>query len=331
MRRKIFASGAAALTSFILLIINPATAAEVLFQPRLEAGEVYYTFESEAMNVTHVSKPVPGQLGSNFTQKAFKYSGTMPFIGAGATLFLNRFFLDLCGQYASGGHDTTSITFSGYYSDSDGFMAVDATHAASFDRGEAAVSLGYAFTEHFNLFAGYKWARTEFDTTFEGRHSVVFYNFEDEAVFAAGRNRGNVDFEFDYEGPFVGVIHSWDCSQCRFLEGMFTVNLALAHLEGNVELKRRDQQWTINSINGQPAYEVYTSSNVSGVSARVDTQGDTWGLTFGVGWRGATALEGLSYAFGISGYRYEFDAEDNNQSDIQETAMIYKVGLTYVF
>jgi hypothetical protein len=330
MKWKIFVLNAAALTSLILLMINPATSAEVLFQPRMEAGEMYYAFESEAMNRTHVSKPVPGQLGSNFTQRAFEYKGYMPFIGAGATLFFNRFFLDLCGQYASGGHDTTPITFSGYFSDSDGFIATDASHTASFDRGDAAVSMGYAFTGHFNLFAGYKWARTEFDTTFDGRHSMVGYSFEDEADVAAGRNWGNLDFEFEYQGPFIGAIHSWDCSQNRFLKGLFTVNLALAHLEGKVEVERRDQHWTIDSINGQPVPEVSRFVE-SGVSARVDTQGDTWGLTFGVGWRGVTALEGLSYAFGISGYRYEFDAEDNNQSDIQETALIYKVGLAYAF
>lgn len=330
MKRKIIALNAATLASVILLMINPAAAAEVSLQPRLEAGEMYYDFESEAMNGTHVSKPVPGQLGSNFTQKAFEYSGHMPFIGAGATLFLNRFFLDLCGQYASGGHDTTQIAFSGYYSDSDGFIAADATHTASFNRSDAAVSLGYAFTEHFNLFAGYKWARTEFDTTFEGRHSVVDYSIEDKADVVAGRNWGSVDFEFEYEGPFVGAIHSWDCSQNRFLKGMFTVNLALAHLEGKVEVKRRDQHWTIDSINGQPVPEVSRFVE-SGVSARIDTQGDSWGLTFGVGWRGVTSLEGLSYAFGINGYRYEFDAEDSSQSDIQESALIYKIGLAYAF
>jgi hypothetical protein len=330
VERKICTVNAAALTCVILLMFRPAMAGEVLLQPRLETGEAYYSFESEAMNITKISKPLPGQLGSNFTQKAFEYSGYMSFIGAGATLFVNRFFLDLCGQYASGGHDTTLITYSGYVSDSNGFIAADASHTASFDRSDAAVSLGYAFTRQFNLFAGYKWATSKFSTTFEGRYSLVNYNFGDEEDHAAGRNWGEVDYKFEYKGPFVGAIHSWDCSHCRFIKGMFTANLALAHLEGDVVLKKQDQHWTINSINGQPVPEAIIQFE-SGISARVNTQGDTWGLTFGVGWRGATALEGLSYALGISGYRYEFDAEENNQSDIKETALIYKVGLAYVF
>ena len=318
------------LTCLILLLSRTAMAGEVFFQPRLETGEIYYAFESEAMNKTDVSKPVPGQLGSNFTQEAFEYNGYMPFIGAGATLFVNSFFLDLCGQYASGGHDTAMIKYSAYSSAPDGFIAVDTSNPASFDRSDAAVSLGYAFTRQFNLFVGYKWARTKFNTTFNGRIAVVTHNMFGEEYSAAGRYWGGADYRFDYEGPFVGAIHSWDYSPCRLLRGMFTINMALARLVGCVESEKQNQTFTINSINGQPIPEV-TQQLENPISVRLDTKGDTWGLTFGIGWRGKTALEGLSYSLGVSGYRYEFNAEDNRQSDINETALTYKVGLAYVF
>lgn len=330
MKMKNYALNVATLGYVILLMFRTAMAGEVSFQPRLETGTIYYAFESEAMNKTNVSKPVPGQVGSNFTQEAFEYEGYMPFIGAGATLFVNNFFLDLCAQYASGGHDTTPIQYSAYSSDPNGFIAVDTSDTASFDRSDAAVSVGYAFTRHFNLFAGYKWARTRFDTTLEGRLTFIRYKTGGEDFYAAGHYRGEADYRFKYEGPFLGVIHSWDCSRCRLLKGKFTVNLALARLSGRVESENQDQFFTIDSINGQPVPED-TLQVQNPISARLDTKGDARGLAFGVGWRGTTALEGLSYALGISGYRYEFDAEDGRESDINETALTYKIGLAYVF
>ncbi|MEJ2202085.1 MAG: hypothetical protein P8X63_13880, partial [Desulfuromonadaceae bacterium] len=165
MKMKICALNVAAFTYVILMMFRTAMAGEVLFQPRLETGTMYYAFESEAMNNTNVSKPVPGQLGSNFTQEAFAYEGCMPFIGAGATFFINNFFLDLCGQYAWDGHDTAPMKYAGYSSEPNGFIAVNTSDTANFDRSDAAVSAGYAFTRQFSLFAGYKWARTTFDTT----------------------------------------------------------------------------------------------------------------------------------------------------------------------
>lgn len=69
-----------------------------------------------------------------------------------------------------------------------------------------------------------------------------------------------------------------------------------------------------------------------GVTNRFDTKGDALGFTLGVGWRGTTAVEGLSYFMGVSGYRYEFEADDSpDQSDINETAILYKAGLSYAF
>lgn len=334
MKKKNHALNAATLFWIILLISGPATAVEVSFQPRLETGVMYYAFESESIEAT---TSVPGTFNSDFgfTQKPFEYADYLPFVGAGGTFFYGRLFLDFSGQYASGGDDTTSIAYSSYDVDLDSgdsaFLSNETDHTARFDRSDAAVSLGYGFTRRFCLFAGYKWAGTQFKTRFQGAYSSIQYYFDsDLSVPVAGRSWGEADYKFVYQGPFMGVVKSWDCSHGDFLPGMFTVNLALAYLEGKVVLERRYQYLSINSINGQPVPEVARRTE-KGPVARLNTAGDTWGLTMGVGWHGETALDGLTYSLGLSGYRYEFDADENGQSDINETALIFKFGLAYVF
>jgi hypothetical protein len=331
---------AATLTCVIMFMWAPVVAGDVSFQPRLEAGLMHYSFESEAINEHQLSLPVPLNSGTGYTQNAFEYSDTLPFIGVGGTFFLNRFFLDFSGQYAYNGEDTTPIIYSAYAIDSIDFdtpyvntyfMAMDTSHTASIDRRDMAVSLGCALTRRLSLFAGYKWAETHFDTAYQGRYSAVDYN--SDSVLdgsSAGRIWGEANYRFEYAGPFVGAVQSWECGQGGFLDGMLTANLALAHLEGKVVLERMDQYLVLESMDGQPVPEVIRHVGESG-SVRINTKGDTWGLTMGIGWRGRTAVEGLSYFLGLNGYRYEFGAEENNQSDINETAVILKAGLAYIF
>jgi hypothetical protein len=341
VKKNICAPFAAMITWVILLLFtNQAQAADLFFQPRLETGVMYYAFESEAVNEAFISSAVPFNTGFGLTQKAFEFSGNLPFVGVGGTLFLNRFFLDISGQYASGGDDTTSIVYSAYGPESydfdnlyinTAFMAAATDHAARFDRSDTAVSLGYAFTRRFSLYAGYKWAGTQFKTNFLGDYSQVGYNSDSDIDGpSAGRMWGEADFRFEYAGPFVGGIQSWDCGHSRFFRGRFTANLALAYLEGKVVLDRLYQYVSVDLINDQPVPEIIRPLE-NGYFARFNTKGNAWGLSFGLGWRGVTAWEGLSYSLGLSGYRYEFNAQENSQSDINETTVIFKVGLAYIF
>lgn len=317
-----------------------ATAADVSIQPRLEAGLMYYSFESEAMNEHLAPAPIPANTGADATQKAFEFSDTLLFIGAGATFFLNRFFIDFSGQYAYNGKDTTQMATSAYVMESfdedalymnTGFMAMDTLDTAKIDRRDMAVSLGYAVSRRLSLFAGYKWARTHFHTTSQGRYGIIRYSIDSDVDgYSAGRTWGETDFRFAYAGPFVGAVQSWDCSHGGFLRGLLTANLALAHLQGKVVLEQRDQYLAIDSINGQSVPEFIVHIEDAGF-VRFNTKGDAWGMALGIGWRGRTAIEALSYFLGLSGYRYEFNAEEYGQSDINETAIMVKAGLVYIY
>lgn len=150
MKRIFYTPYAALLIWAVVFCFCTAKAADLSFQPRLEAGVMYYSFESEAVSSTVLSSPVAFNTGANVTQQAFEYSDNLPFVGGGGTFFMNRFFLDLSMQYAFDGDDSTKITFSGYapvYVDFDNlyinssFMAAEPLYKTSFDRCDMAVSL----------------------------------------------------------------------------------------------------------------------------------------------------------------------------------------------
>ena len=59
--------------------------------------------------------------------------------------------------------------------------------------------------------------------------------------------------------------------------------------------------------------------------------GNTLGITLGIGWNGMTPIQGLTYSVAVSGYRYQFDADDKSLKDIHETSVNLKLGLAYLF
>jgi hypothetical protein len=323
---------AALLVWVILFWFSTARAADISFQPRLEAGVMQYSFESEAVSSITPTEPVPFNTGFNFSQQGFEYSDNLPVVGLGGTFFFNRLFLDVSGQWATDGEDSAMVAFSGYDAAGNSFLAAEPLHKVRFNRSDTAVSIGYAFSTHFSVFAGYKWAKTEFKSTFQGRISMVNYDVDsglDGTV--GGRIWGDLKFNFEYEGPFVGAIHGWEFNNGRFLKGVLTASLALAQLEGEVAIKQKNTSVTVTWVDGQSVPDVTNAVEDGGLTNRFDTDGSTLGLTVGIGWRGSTALEGLSYYLGLSGYRYEFEPELKSESDINETATVLKGGLSYAF
>jgi hypothetical protein len=325
----------------MLMLIGTANAARLSLQPRLEVGVMSYSFESEQISDTYVSDPVPQNNGLNYTQQLFEYNGNLNFIGVGGTIFLGRFFLDVSGQYARDGQDRETVGYSGYLIldyDEDSqyvntsFMAAEPVHDVSFDRQDMALSLGYSFGSQSSIFVGYKWTTTQFDTTYQGPLSLVNYNIDDDLDGpAGGRVWGDAQFSFVYQGPFIGAVQGWDFRPCRLIQGIFTTRLALAYLHGKVSLDRHTDYVSITWVGDQQVPETVREIEGGGVANRYDTKGDSVGLTLGIAWRGSTKVDGLSYNIGISGYRYEFDAQDNSQSDINETCLVYKIGIAYVF
>lgn len=317
-------------------LLSPARAQNLSFQPRLEFGAMYYEFESAPLSVT-----VPP--AGNLLQSGFEYSDCLLLVSSGGTFFLNRFFLDISGQYAFNGQDSASISDSYFMVKSideqnnflnSEFFARQLETNARIDRHDIAVSLGYTITRRLSLFAGYKWAETQFKVTKEGPYSVNYYHADipgDNADYVSGRSRGESISKFNYQGPFIGLTLGFDFSNARVLKGMLTANLALAALKGKVKNENRWENLSITWIDEQQIPEQEWPPPGETESSQYDTRGDTLGLTVGFGWRGSTPWEGLSYSVSLNTYRYEFDAQGTNNHDINETVVQGKLGLAYVF
>ena len=339
--KRVLYSFFALLLGTLIWISSYAEALELDFQPRLEGGISYYAFESEALNVTYLSLPVNLNSGTNIGQASFEISDYLPFITYGGTLFLDRFYLDFTGQQSANGQDSTSTVLAGYvYVDLDweneyintAFFEDERVDEARFDRNEMAVSLGYAINKRCNVYAGYKRAVTEFNTIYQTFSTFRNYEKNPRYDYCSAKKWGKSDFSFEYEGPFIGGIYGWEIDYGRIFNGVLTANLALARLNGKVKLDHREVYVSVSEIDGQTVPKpIIASIEGGGSSPRYDTKGKTLGATMGLAWRGLTPIEGLSYFLGVTGYRYEFDAENNGQSDINETAVFYKVGISYLF
>lgn len=315
---------------------------EVGFQPRLEAGVLQYEYQQDAITGTVLT--TAQFTGFAFFQEKFRFKDTLPFAGGGLTVFADRFFLDLSGQTTLvDGQDGDRITFSQFtefplgpsptINDfSTGFVTAQPTVNADFDRDEYAISLGYGVTEQLAVFAGYKWAKTDFKTEGRGPLGAVFTPLVGFPVTGNGFSQTEVDFNFDYDGPFVGVNYGLEVN-AGFLEGTLSFNFAAAFLDGETDIKGEAQQFlTIDSINGNPV----PPQSVPGAGLiALESEGETIGLTFGIGWRGFTPIENLTYAVNVSGYKYEFDADNQGgvieNPDVDESALTFKVGLGYAF
>lgn len=305
------------------LLLKPTFAVDFHFQPRLETGVTLYAIKTGAVHEFTPTLP-DAPTGENMTQTKIEFKDTMAFIGTGMTIFLNRLFLDLGAQYSFDGNDDTQASYSIYQQDSgDGssvFKSSEQSYNGKFNRHGQAISLGYAITEQFSLFVGYKWDELELDTTFEGPFSYL--NIDND--IAHGRQSGEEHLEFKHEGPFVGVTHGWQVEWSSRYFGLLSMNLALAQLncklyqeqDGNIRIT-----W-VNGIEIAPIDDPYSFEN--------EVSGETLGITLALGWYGVTPFEHLTYSMAISGYRYQFDL-DNNYSNITESSVVCKIGLSYTF
>jgi hypothetical protein len=102
----------------------------------------------------------------------------------------------------------------------------------------------------------------------------------------------------------------------------------LAHFTGEVKSGYRKSYLSLLENDGYTIPEPKTEPIENGLSQRYDTKGKTMGATIGLAW--SYSDKGIILFLGVNGYRYEFDSE-NSQSDINETAVSYSVGLSYFF
>lgn len=225
----------------LLLISNIVSAKGISFQPRMETGMMYYAFESEGYSHVQLSSPVPFNTGYNRSESSFEFADIIPFVGVGGTIFYNRWFVDIGGKYAYGGSNTAHVSTSGYTPlgyDADNhyietaFTSWEQYQSADFDRREMAISLGYSLAPNSSIFAGYKWAETQFDVRQQGQFTMRGYLSDPDSDIQTGHDVwGSAHFGFKYEGPFVGAVQGWRFNRYRYLKGVLIGHLTLAYLK----------------------------------------------------------------------------------------------------
>lgn len=295
---------------------------EVGIQPRVEAGLLYYEYQQDPVAVPQLSIPNV-QLDGNFSQEKLRLKDTMPTISGGLTIFADRFFLDLSALTTlSDGEDSDTFEASQFgIGQGVSFFRTRESLEVDFDRDEYAISLGYSVTEQLAVFAGYKWAKTDFQGSSNGSFSLL-----SSLGFGEGTFTVDQDFELEHDGPFVGVNYGFEVN-AGFLEGALSFNFAAAFLEGDTNSNSQGGQLTLTSVNGEPlpspVVEEFEGTEIA-------NEGETIGLTFGIGWRGFTPVENLTYAINVTGYKYDFDGEDES-ADFNESALAFKLGVGYAF
>ena len=312
--------------------------------PRVEVGGMYYKYLQGP-----VSKSVPPattQPGENYTQEQIEFTSTMPTLGGGLTFFWDRVFLDLSAQRAFNGSADDTSSYSQYLGTLqyplDGvsrYSSANLNYNSDFDRDDYAISLGYNF-DQVGLYAGYKWAKTDFTTVASGPQSFfvadyIYGSYSPYNFVAEGIIRTTADYDFKYDGPFIGLVYGFGIDK-GFFKGNLSFNAAVAFLNGEVNVNNRSDVTTINSINGLSIdpFQVVPGSipAAAGLGTNaINSKGDTTGFTFGITWAGSTAVKGLGYSLNLGFYQYQFGADQSSNPDITESAINFKAGISYEF
>lgn len=311
-------------------LVESAMPLDFTVQPRFKTGVQFYEYQQKRLQ-TPARDPL--RQFPNI-QEELTFSDWLPFVGGGVSLFIDRFFVDFDVQYSFDGQDDANFSNQNFLSGGGPFSSgtvirSDAIQSAEFDRLEWAVSAGFKVFDNLVLFAGYKKAKTDFTTDLKGHLNGFQASNMAPAPFLTGSYTGKLDLEFEYDGPFVGANYSWRIQQ-GFLDGVLSFNFAAAFLDGVTNLNFRDV--VANTITGATVpLDFQSFSQTQGRGSFSNLKGDTTGFSFGVAWRGLTAVKGLTYSLGVSGYRYEFNSVDNNTPDFNETQVRLDFGIAYAF
>ncbi|MFZ0258290.1 MAG: hypothetical protein WAN46_22260 [Gammaproteobacteria bacterium] len=276
------------------------TAVEVNLQPRLNTGPMYYEFEQEAQFKFIVPDPENNPTGVVAFGPSSKvsFSDVMPFVGGGATLFIERFFIDAYAQAAFDGEDQDTLQRVPSIFNND---FENRQISRKWDRQEYSFSAGYALTDSFALFAGYRFSRTDF----EDRTTVFDIGSQETSV-------EDISLDYEQDGPFIGGSYQVPVNQGKYLDGSIGLNLGIAFVDGKIK----------QTLNGE---------------GLEDITGDTVGVTLGLAWKGRITNR-WSYLIGVDGYRFEFEADqtvsdpgDIQGADFSETVVRGTFGLSYLF
>jgi hypothetical protein len=293
------------------LMGNAAENWDIGYQPHVELGVADYNLEFSS-----VSQIVPG--GSGFSAGKVAFGATMPTLSAGLTLFAERYFLDMSVQrmqtYNQSMGDSHTIISSTPSMLTTGQISYETD---DFNRDEYTLSLGYGLTESVSVYLGYKKQYSNLNQL-QGAGPVGIQFANGNLIPANFATFG--DYKFDYDGPFVGGTTTWKMGNDT-LKGRLAFSAGVAFLHGSLHIQSEGTSLTTND--GSPLPATVKASDL------FDTSGDAVGITLGASWLGQTGIANLSYSVAVNGYKYDFDADEQDRADSSEDVLQLKVGLAF--
>ena len=306
--------------------LEPANALDLdlSVQPRFKTGVQYYEFDQKDFQ----GRTDDPQGRFTNTIGGLNFSDWMPFVSGGLTVFVDRFFVDFDVQYTFDGQDQSTFANQNFINGTgpfvpDSILQTNSQLNADFDRLEWAFTAGFEVFDNLVLFAGYKKANTKFSSRIDGNLNGFRASDLAQIPFLTGTFTGRLDMELEYDGPFVGASYNWRIKH-GFLDGVLSFNFAAAFLEGTVGLELSNT--VARTIDGSVTPIDFTGFGQNPFHGLV---GDAIGYSFGVGWRGVTPIEGLTYSIGATGYTYQFESDVT--SDFDETQVRLDFGIAYAF
>lgn len=305
-----------------------ALSSKIYFQPRVEFGVLDYSHTRDAFVNAEVQVLLPsGPQAQRLSMEKFTFSDMIPFIGVGATVFVDRFYFDVNAIRDLGGE--TDVDVSAFIGSTNNTLL----DAVRFDmqsdrltRRDYNLAVGYATPiDGLSVFAGYRQGKLE--ATFDDRWTAsrVTSDDTDTQRYTAIRR---FHFDLEQKGPFVGLSYAWPV-ETRHLNGVLSSSFAVGFLDGEIDQRAED---SIVVESDRPGVPVGAPAGDSSL-ANDRITGDTIGVTLGVKWSGTTPVDNLFYSLGIAGYRFDFSATDATiaKVDFSETQITYKLGLSYLF
>ncbi len=308
-------------------------------RPRVGTGLVNYEYKQQAFVDASTEMADDGNVTNTvLVGDRIETSDSLLFAEIGVSVFLGNFFVDISYQKSDEGTDDYSqdvfVDISSVTED----LSVIALGTANFEkqremeREELAASIGYAVTENFGIYAGYKRNDTQFDDEIRSATAVAIsvaagdpFDIFGQEVAIGSRGRevseisGPSSIELEQSGFFIGATYVLPFESDGWFNGALSFDLGLAFLDGDQSVKDRTVR-TVTETN------LNSSGDVTPETGTQNTSGDAVGINVGFAWSGPLT-ERLSYSVGVDGYQYDY--ESDGVVDFQDTVIRFSAGVSY--
>ena len=178
----------------LALISTTASAEDWSFVSRIGIGIMDYSLAVPPRSVV--------VQGVEMVSEDAEFNASLKFVGLGATVLKDRFYLDLYGQISDNDNSagTTEVIMPG-----SGLFEKQKLN----EREDYSITVGYRVTDFANIYAGYRVGKTSF-----------------------GRGTLGTRFNFDEEGFFLGGTLLWPILDA----GVIAINLAVAELDSDSDI-----------------------------------------------------------------------------------------------